>query len=149
MMDPGAYIAIVEITGRVGRQLARFLDDSRHADRTRNQLYERANSLHGLLETVKAATSNRNSQLHEKAVGDDEGKMLDRLSAALKRCESTVDRMYKKLQKLGGGEKDPNWFERAMLQVKLDYQKSDIARMERELHSDTAAIQLLFSCLSS
>ena len=147
-MDVGAIISIVDVASRVGLRLAHFIDDASNVCETRNRLLTNAATLRGLLEAVRSSTSMRNRQLHVKPVNEEEGAILECLTSALCRCESTVEKLDTLLQELGGGVSEPNWLQRAMMQLSLDYHGSGIERLEKEIEQHIAAIKLLFECLS-
>ena len=147
-MDVGAIISIADVASRVCLRLARFVNDASNVRETRNRLLTNAATLRGLLEAVRSSTSMRTSQLYVKPVNDEESAILECLTSALYRCESTVEELNTLLQELGGGVSEPNWLEQAMLQLRLDYRGSGIERLEKEIQQHIAAIKLLFECLS-
>ena len=144
--DVGAIVSIADVAARVCLRIARFLNEVKDADKTRSGLYKKATALHDILKAVEAATRERNAQVHTKPVSDDEDGILEMLTAALDRCESTVKKFEEKLGGLGLGGTEPRWPERAMLQLRIDVQWSGIARLEKDIQADIAAIQLLFTC---
>ena len=147
-MDIGAIISIADVTTRVCLRLAQFIDDCRSAGETRETLRAKVTTLRGLLEAIKTATSGRALQLPTKPVSDNENEILTVLAKALDRCESTVEKLDGKLERLGNGGTKLSIRERVKLQATLDYQESDIQRIEKEIQADIAAIQVLFQCLS-
>lgn len=146
--EVGAIISIADVAARVCLRLARFLDEAKDAGETRSNLHNKAAALHDILQVVDAATRKRNAHVHTKPVSDDEGGILEMLDAALRRCESTVMKFEEMLGKLGGGGTEPNWLRRAILQLKLDVHGSGIAKIERNIEADIAALQLLHACCS-
>ena len=147
-MDVGAIISIADIASRVCLRLARFIDDAGNAGETRNRLFTKATTLRSLLEAVKTSTRQRKLQLRIKPVNDEENGLLECLTAALGACDTTIENLVTLLQELGGGVSAPNWFERAMLQLSLDYRASGIERLENEIQEHFEAIRLLSECLS-
>lgn len=144
--EVGAIISIADVAARVCLRLARFLNEVKDADETRSSLYKKATTLHDILKAVEIATRRRNVHVPTKPVSDDEGMILVMLTAALGRCESTVEKFEEKLGGLGRGGTEPKLLERAMLQLRLDVQGSGIARIERDIQADIAALHLLSTC---
>ena len=147
--DVGAIIGIADVATRVGLRLGRFLEDSKDAGETRSNLYKKVTDLQHILEAVRAATTERKGHVRTTPISDDEGRILKILTVALDRCKSTVEKLAEKLGSLGRGGTEPNWRQRAMLQLRLDVQGPSIVRIEKDIQADIEALQLLHSCLST
>ena len=144
----GTIVSIADVATRVCLRLARFIDESKEAGATRNNLYMRLLAMHTLLETVKSATTERKDKIRAIPISADEGRILSRMGMTVDHCESTVQRLEEKVKSLGRDRRDTNWRQRLMLQLRLEVSGSSIERIERDIQVDTEALQLLFTCLS-
>ena len=142
-MDVGSIVSIAEITFQACSRLARFVKDSRHASEARNALYSEVTNLQDLIASVKAATSRRNSQLHFKPVSDEEATIYELLDDALRRCNSTIEEMSEKVQRLGDEATEPDWLGRAKLQRRLDRQNPGIVSLRRDMQAHISRLTLL------
>ena len=146
--DIAAIIGIADVATRMCLRIARFLEESRHSGEVLNSLRSRATALKEILEAVQKATKKRTDHVRTKPISDDEVGVWRVLSAAMVRCESTVEKFEAKLKSLGQDGKEPNFRQRAKLQLRLDVSGGGIARIEREIQADIKAMQLLVTCLS-
>ena len=145
-MDVGAIISIADITIRACVSLARFIGRCRHAGETKSNLLKRVDLLHQLLEAVSNATTTRGRQLDIKPVSDGEKAILKLFKSALERCKATIEKMTRKLERLGNGDAALSGRER--VQVALDLQKSALEAFEKDIDENIMAIQVAFNCLS-
>ena len=146
--DIAAIIGTADVATRVCLRIARFLEESKHSGEVLSSLRSRATALKEILEAVQNATKERRDHVWTKPISDDEVGVWRVLSAAMFRCEASVEKFEVKLRSLGQEGKEPNFWQRAKLQSRLEVSGGGIARIEREIQADTKAIQLLVTCLS-
>lgn len=146
--DIGTILSIADIATRVCLRLARFIDESKEAGATRDNLSRRLLTMNTLLETVKSATAERKDKVRLIPISVDEGRILSTMKTTVDHCESTIQRLEEKVKSLKQNQRDPNWRQRIMLQLRLDVSGSSIERIERDIEADTEALQLLFICLT-
>lgn len=143
----GAIIGIADVATRVYLSTARFIQDCKAAGETRTRLYEKVTALNGVLEAVETLLTARRNQ-SRKPISYHEDDILKNLRRAMERCEGTVERLNEKVTSLGPGTREPNWRQRAILQLKLNVKEPEILRIERDMQADIGSLQVYLTCLS-
>ena len=141
----GAIIGIVDIAVRVGLRLARFLHDVNEAEEARSTLYTRVAELDRIVNSVRTIVQTRDQDT-QKPISDDEYAIRLTLLRAISRCEGTVQRFEQQIAQLGNIERRSRWWRSVALQIRLDVHENTLARTDKDIQADIAALQLLYMC---
>ncbi|KAL2349975.1 hypothetical protein BJ546DRAFT_1070369 [Cryomyces antarcticus] len=146
MADHVASIAtLIDFSLAISIKLAKFVYDAKDATKSKGDLFSKAAGLQQKLVAVGKTLETRKAQIEAKPVNPNEELILNTMKDTLELCMKTVERFEKKVQSLGT-ETESTWWQKAILQLRLEVRGSEIKKIEEKIDTNTASLQLLLAC---
>lgn len=122
------------------RRSAMFVKDARHADRHLRELHRKIKQLHRVVESVELLIHRRKSQRRGSAVKEEEERIWKNLKSSLDACNKLLVDFTKTVQ--SPERPNPTALQKARIQFTLDFNETEITRLQSSIDTHVQAIQV-------
>ena len=148
----GGVSAIIQVTTFsliLSQKLASFISEARDVVETNTRILDQLQTLHDTVSAVNHVLNRREQRKGIQPLTDAEVEIQDHTRKALRETDQTFERLKSKIEKLGGGRNQPEWWKKGWIQMKAQVQSQSIAKIEWQMGMNIKSLQLMILCVQS
>lgn len=144
-----AASAVLQILAASGSLIAKttvFIQNAKQVDETTNNLFEQVHTLRRTVQVVRTVLEGWQTQLGDWPLAQEEAEALEKMKTTLEATSGTVQWLETKVESLGGGKSEPNWFKKGWAQLKYQLQVPAIDMAQKQIETSIVSLMLMLKC---